>query len=568
MSTLPLNPEFTSGALERQVEDFLDEKYPHVAVRNGVPYIPGQYIARFQFPNRKQLSFEQLLTRQKKFPSELPKWAKELLDGKQLEFKEIYQVKRYQKPEFVRGTLSFRLLQLCRCCDTPLLLLSITLNNADIDIVDLLGNSVLINPGPDGTAQNTSVTISPGPDGTAQNTSLDIIGQNQLTFSADQHPPTTDLTDPEMEAESSLTNRTYKELYNSYKPLQENNKAVRVAIIDTGFDRALMEGPIQNEVTIWNKTDSSSCGLTNDHVGWNFVGKPTLQELIDDNAYGVTPSGGRIENRFENNNPHDDSPIEHGTLLAGLITQYAASTPMSLMILKAFDRTGKGTLFAVICAFCYAQANGADVINASFVTHASSGTDFLEIVIGDLERKGIIVVCAAGNRGSGSDNRGQLLTGQFFPACFSQGHKNVITTTSVWGADVYRQFGLFSPANAENYSPEYVNVGLLTNHPIRANEGYFKAPYRWYRGLIGGRADLQARWSAAGIDGVVGSSFATGIMTGIIAGILSHHRGIANLVGLHANFSGTDPRSAILSSLPHAVRQGVGLVINNVYVQA
>ncbi len=93
MSTLPLNPEFTSGALDRQVKDLLDEKYPpHVAVRNGVPYIPGQYIARFRFPNCKQPNSEQLLTRQEKPPFELPKWAEELLDGKQLEFKEIYRL--------------------------------------------------------------------------------------------------------------------------------------------------------------------------------------------------------------------------------------------------------------------------------------------------------------------------------------------------------------------------------------------------------------------------------------------------------------------------------------------
>lgn len=569
MSTLTFNPEFTSGAPD-QVKSLLEKEYP-VNVRDGVPYIPGQYMARILFPVSKPPIAP--------LPK-VPKWVDELHNSQPITFQNLYRLLPDNTREFIPGKLIIRPLQLCRCCETPLFLLGLTLEGASVNVEQLLADAVLITPGGDDPAQGTAVTISPGPDGTAQNTSLEIISQDQYTFIAAPHQPN---PGPPIDADESVNkskpapkavNLTPDELARNYGPFNANlNKAVRIAIIDTGFKRTLMEGPIQNQVAIWDKTGSSSCGLINDRVGWNFVGKGTLRELITatrqgNGGYRVSATG-QIENSFEDNHPEDNSPIEHGTLLAGLITHHAGNVPTALMILKAFDSEGKGSLFAVICAFCYAQANGADIVNASFIAHQSRGTDYLRVTISDLRKKGIIVVCAAGNRGSGSDSRGQLLTGQFYPACFSREFKNVITTTSVWGTDENQQYGLLSPGNAENYSPEYVNVGLLTNHPDRANEGYFTAPYLWYRDTLNRRPaqhPLRLRWPGAGVGGVVGSSFATGILAGLVAHVLDHHQGVRQLIGAGSDFSASDPRSAVLSQIEPVGRESVGLIVDNFYV--
>jgi hypothetical protein len=399
---------------------------------------------------------------------------------------------------------TIRLLQLCKCCD--FFLIVVTPDGGDASLLEFITEGAL---------------ISPGRDSDPRGAALEIIGKNRYAAS----------TQPlgGVRAMPSFSTRTAALQNFNIKPDTANNpKAVVVAIIDTGFRPGNMQ---KNFVTIWQGGEGGPCEIDNDYVGWNFVGQTKIASVA--NTIQIDADTGRLVNLSENNNPEDDDKSEHGTLLAAIVTktanQFMPDYSPTIMVLKAFDSDGIGSLYTILCALCYAEKHGADVINASFVLPASDGLPWLEQRIIALEQKKIIVVCAAGNRQRADTLSGIQLNNDVFPACFSENHQNVITVTSIWKGGKGR----------ENFSKRFVNAGVVASHVNPDNprrQGYLMAPYRWFRNLIAGTTEphLATFRAHGGIDRVVGSSFATGFFTGLVAAALKEHGGIDR--SLDSNF--------------------------------
>ena len=159
-------------------------------------------------------------------------------------------------------------------------------------------------------------------------------------------------------------------------------RPVVVAVIDTGIDLAHPDLHINN---IWinekevpgNGRDDDNNGYIDDAIGWNFVNN--------------------------SNNPYDLTG--HGTHVAGLIAARwnngrgiaGINRGARIMVLKAFNDVGKGWGSNVARAVVYAVDNGAKIINLS-ATHEGH-TKFMERALAYAQKKGVLVVVAAGNKG-------------------------------------------------------------------------------------------------------------------------------------------------------------------------
>ncbi len=118
----------------------------------------------------------------------------------------------------------------------------------------------------------------------------------------------------------------------------------------------------------------------------------------------------------------------HGTHVAGIAaattnngTGIAGLLPRGkLMVLKVqADVTGgaRDTMLIadIIAAYAYARTNGARIVNCSFGGAAESTLEHEELT--RLKAAGLLVVCAAGNRGSNLDTS----TEKIYPACYGRG---------------------------------------------------------------------------------------------------------------------------------------------------
>ncbi|WP_460636553.1 S8/S53 family peptidase [Larkinella harenae] len=515
-------PLFSPGSTDALANFLTTNHYPLSRSSNNL-LIPGEFIVR---PLKNADAA----------------WLKDLLSGKEVSAR-LYKPARKPLRPAPRPVLSpllhIRLIQLCQCCDYFLITV-----RGDKSIVRLLTENAL---------------ISPGRDTEPRGASLEVLGQNRYAFS---YPSTTE----SLQVSTSQTFLSQEEARRNFglpAGLSQDSKSPKVAVIDTGF-RLNNTGGMS--VPLWQGGIGSPCQLTNDFVGWNFVGQPKIDMIRAGIQYD--PTTGRIVNNFENNNPDDDCPCEHGTLLSAIISQtadrYHRAYLPEIMVLKAFDSEGVGSLFTVVCALCYAQAHEADVINASFVIPASKAIPLLKTCFDGLLESRIMVVCAAGNRGNAEEQSGVQLTNNLFPACLSATHKNVITVTSVWENGQGR----------ENYSDQYVNVGVVAtqqNPDARQRQGYFRAPYLWYKNSLPNTTDpaLSADRNRGGIDRVGGSSFATAFFSGLVAGVLGQHHGLDQL-----SHRSNDFRHVLLKAIQEsrwndlAFPEGAdGVVASNYYVQ-
>ena len=408
-----------------------------------------------------------------------------------------------KKPNF-----QIQLVQLCSCCDYSLIDIA-----GDQSLIDALNEGAIIRPGEDTNPRGAGLEIY-GRDTYARNESIDAKKTEEFV--------------------KTPALKTGEE--SKFGRLSNEPKAVKVAVIDTGFRFSnLPTTTPPPPIHIWhNQNTNSPCGMQDDVVGWNFVGVNKVSGM------NVTVSAGAV-GLSGNNNPDDDNPGEHGTLLSAIVTQTASHFfhephQPEIMVLKAFDSCGVGTLFTIICAMCYAEKHDADIINASFVAYllpTSTGASLLRQVIQRLNQAKIVVVCAAGNRKTATDTSGVELQGDVFPACFSREFQNVITVTSVWNNGDGR----------ESYSSNYVNVGVVARHLNLANParvGFLDAPYLWYHDELPTPAalrlmpppvdpELVADVNRGGIDRTVGSSFSTAHVTGLVAAVLQNHGGISRV---------------------------------------
>lgn len=168
----------------------------------------------------------------------------------------------------------------------------------------------------------------------------------------------------------------------------------------------------------------------------------------------------------------------HGTHVGGTIT---ANIPngynIKLMPVKAFDDSGKGELFDIICAIYYAADNGANIINMS-ANYKGEKSRILENAIKYTERQGIMFVVSAGNGGE------NLNTAKYWPARFANAEDstNVITVTATDATDnllndanfgnqivtiATRGEGIYAPDNSGNESCDYIS-GTSASAPLVA----------------------------------------------------------------------------------------------------
>ncbi|CAM1364127.1 S8 family peptidase [Tenacibaculum xiamenense] len=158
--------------------------------------------------------------------------------------------------------------------------------------------------------------------------------------------------------------------------IKDVNNGITVAIIDTGIDPSFMP-----EFTDPFLHKSSSPSHEELKSGWDYV---------NNDPY-----------------PNDDYPEKHGTAITRTIHKGLKIGGVNHQILpiKAFDASGIGNYFDVLCATYHALTN-ADVVNMSFGWYDDGFGDFEDSIFSDLltEHPDVIIIASAGNNNSNNDS--------------------------------------------------------------------------------------------------------------------------------------------------------------------
>jgi RHS repeat-associated protein len=157
-----------------------------------------------------------------------------------------------------------------------------------------------------------------------------------------------------------------------------------VAVIDSGIDF--------NHPDLLNNQWTNPTATNGDLHGWDFV---TDDGTIKDEQGHGTGVAGIIAAQGNN-----------GVGVSGVMWR------ASLMSLRVLDETGTGDVANAVEAIDYAAAHGAQIINLSWGTEAYSIA--LKDAIDRALRRGVIVVCSAGNSGRNLDE----ISSAYYPASF------------------------------------------------------------------------------------------------------------------------------------------------------
>jgi subtilisin family serine protease len=136
---------------------------------------------------------------------------------------------------------------------------------------------------------------------------------------------------------------------------------------------------------------------------------------------------------FVSNSPAIQDEQGHGTAVAGIIAAEGNNSigttgvmwRAALMSLRVLDNTGTGDIADAVEAIDYAVGHGAQVINLSWGTVGQSIA--LKQAIERALRRGVVVVCSAGNSGQDLD------TNPYYPASF--GLKDLIIVAATDNQD-------------------------------------------------------------------------------------------------------------------------------------
>ena len=155
----------------------------------------------------------------------------------------------------------------------------------------------------------------------------------------------------------------------------------------------------------------------------------------------------------------------HGTAIAGIIAAEGNNAigitgvmwRASLMSLRVLDSTGSGDVASAVEAIDYAVGHGAQVINLSWGTNGSSRAlkDAIERAI----RRGVVVVCSAGNNGQDVDST------PYYPASF--GSRDLIAVAST---DNFDQLTTWSDYGRRNITVAAPGDNIRTT---QVGGGYF-----------------------------------------------------------------------------------------------
>ncbi|MGH9941252.1 MAG: S8 family serine peptidase [Pyrinomonadaceae bacterium] len=208
--------------------------------------------------------------------------------------------------------------------------------------------------------------------------------------------------------------------------------ATTIAVIDSGID--FTHPDLQNNQWINrrerdNNRDDDRNGMVDDLSGWDWI----------NDSGGIRDEQG------------------HGTRVAGIIAAQGDNGigisgvmwRAGLMSLRVLDNTGTGNVADAVEAIDYAVAQGAHVINCSWGLDQESA--ILRDAIVRAGRRGVVVVCAAGNNGQNIDGS------PYYPASF--GLSNLITVAAT---DSFDQLTSWSNWGASRVTVGAPGVDLLT----------------------------------------------------------------------------------------------------------
>lgn len=156
-----------------------------------------------------------------------------------------------------------------------------------------------------------------------------------------------------------------------------NNNNITIGVLDTGINYNYPG--FSNSFLYNSQTDGCSSNGYDDRFGWNFV----------DN----------------NNNPFDNHPNLHGTIVSHIITSNldANNIAYQLLPVKVANQNGNIKYFDALCGFQYAvKKQNMKIINLSF-GWTSDLHGILNRFIQEVENE-ILVVCSAGNNQENNDN--------------------------------------------------------------------------------------------------------------------------------------------------------------------
>ncbi|MET0243113.1 MAG: S8 family serine peptidase [Flavitalea sp.] len=285
--------------------------------------------------------------------------------------------------------------------------------------------------------------------------------------------------------EDETTTKNNNDTNSKGEPKPEN--MVNVAVLDTGL--------APNEVDQYLITNSDPC-IPGANKGWNFVrpGQPYT----------------------------DDHPEFHGSTVTRLMLDRCMRFSDNIRIIpaKIHDQDGKCDLYSMLCALAYSANMGAHIINASFGYYApwKYGEGFCvalfrEFIKEILTKQNILLIAAAGNKPKVGEievmyenpadvpaDPCNLDDIHFFPASFANDPElwNVISVTTL-------ETDMSEVVSTQNYSIRVVDIGVPAD-----DKG---------NGFINPRVPGSF---------VKGSSFATPIVTGIIAGNYPKLKGITD----------------------------------------
>lgn len=202
---------------------------------------------------------------------------------------------------------------------------------------------------------------------------------------------------------------------------------VVVAVIDSGVDI----GHPDLAGNIWanpgeicgNDVDDDGNGFVDDCNGWDFV--TDTGDVSDTNGHG-THVAGIIAATFNN--------------LTGIAGVAPEATIMPLKI-----GAENPSLSNAMRAIDYAVANGARVVNASWVSDDPAAADYLAPHLEAAEAAGVLVVAGAGNDGTSLD------TNPLWPAASPQ--PNVVTVAASTAEDRPAGFSNFGSTSVDLYAP-------------------------------------------------------------------------------------------------------------------
>ena len=201
----------------------------------------------------------------------------------------------------------------------------------------------------------------------------------------------------------------------------------KIAVLDTGtqYDHPDLKG------NVWHNPDEKKGnGVDDDRNGY-----------VDD-YYGVDLVDGRGSGNDDNG---------HGTHVSGIIGGDGNNATgisglcwsASIVPVKFMNSRGKGSSSASVEAIDYAVASGAKIINGSF--GAPSKSSALEDAVDYAQKKGVLLVFAAGNDGSDNDKS------PVYPASFT--NSNIITVAAVTSTGALASFSNFGRKGVDLGAP-------------------------------------------------------------------------------------------------------------------